>query len=174
MSASNKGTVVLGELKDFLGFLQGMWGILAGVSVLFPLSNSLAKVIPLKEWGPGGALLNFSPQLVTIVTTLVALFVILATFGQRDAFRTRTKRRVLQQQAWPSFVVAILALIIYVGIYSLVANGFFMSQFGWGYETDPRWLLTDVLLLLSYSIFFALMTRAFVLLGMLEYFGKEE
>ncbi|MDP2766416.1 MAG: hypothetical protein Q8O41_03045, partial [Candidatus Methanoperedens sp.] len=38
---------------------------------------------------------------------------------------------------------------------------------------DPRRLIGDVILLLSYSTFFTLMTRAFMLLGMIEYYGKE-
>ena len=37
---------------------------------------------------------------------------------------------------------------------------------------DPLRLIGDFLLLIFYGAFFALLTRAFMMLGMLEYFGK--
>ena len=43
--------------------------------------------------------------------------------------------------------MALLSLIIYIGVYSLVLNEFFRTQFGWGIEDDPRWLMSDVVLL---------------------------
>ena len=43
MTSSNQGTTVLKEFKDFTTFLQNLWGILAGVSVLFPLSNKIGR-----------------------------------------------------------------------------------------------------------------------------------
>ena len=38
---------------------------------------------------------------------------------------------------------------------------------------DPRKLLVEVPLLLSYVLFFSLLTRAFMLLGMIEFFRIE-
>lgn len=56
--------------------------------------------------------------------------------------------------------------------------GYFLSisaydVLGWE-SADVRRLLGEVPLLLIYSIFFAFLTRAFVLLGMTEYFREEE
>jgi len=47
---------------------------------------------------------------------------------------------------------------------------FFWSWFNWESD-DPRRLVGDVILLVCYSVFFAAMTRAFVLLGLSEFLG---
>lgn len=172
MRNSNKGTTFLVEFKDFIAFLQSLWGILAGISVLFPLSNVLIKLIPLRHLhdDPAGALGYLSPNLITAVATLITLFVILLTFGNRYKFKALKKRRLIQRQAWLSFAFGLLALIfyfaVYFGIYPLYYEPYSI------FEGDPRWLIGDFALLLSYSAFFALVTRAFMLLGMIEYFGK--
>ena len=36
-----RGAGFLRELAEFLEFLRHLWGVLAGASVLFPLSNTL-------------------------------------------------------------------------------------------------------------------------------------
>ena len=73
----------LADFKRFVEFLQGLWGILAGISTLFPLSNTFLKVVPLASW-PEGGFAYFSPGVVSAVATLICLFVILWTFGQRQ------------------------------------------------------------------------------------------
>ena len=95
MTDSKKGTSFLKEFKNFIVFLQSLWGILAGISVFFPLSNVLIRVIPLSSIydDPGGALTYFSPELVTAVTTLVTLFIVLWTFGNREKLKTKKERR---------------------------------------------------------------------------------
>ncbi len=172
MSASDGGTVFLKEFKDFMTFLQSLWGTFAGISVLFPLSNTLASLIPLRyiHDDPPGALEFITPGLVTAFSTLVTLFVVLWTFGQRHEFKTGGEGHGMQRRAWLSFAGGLLGLFVYVfvyfGIYVIV-----YERWGiWG--GDPRRLIGDVLLLLSYSAFFAMVTRAFMLLGMREYFGK--
>ena len=47
MSTLNKGAEFIKTLREFIAFLQSLWGILAGISVFFPLSNALTKTIPL-------------------------------------------------------------------------------------------------------------------------------
>lgn len=37
----------LGELRDFLQFLKSLWGLLAGIAMLFPLANALIAVVPI-------------------------------------------------------------------------------------------------------------------------------
>ncbi len=164
MQTSPSGKGFLEELREFLQFLQSLWGLLAGISVLFPLSNVLVQVIPLRQFGDGGGLWNFSPQLVTTITTLSALFVILSTFGQRHTFKASGTRPRIQRQAWLSFTFGLLSLVVYLAVNALLVR----AVLGGG---DPLWLLADTVLLLSYGAFFTLMTRAFELLAMMEYFG---
>lgn len=172
MRNSNKGTVFLVEFKNYIAFLQSLWGILAGISVLFPLSNVLIKLIPLRHLhdDPSGALGYLSPGLITTVATLITLFVILLTFGNRHQFEALKERRLIQRKAWLSFAFGLLAMVfyfaVYFGIYPLYYEPCSI------FDGDPGLLIGDFALLLSYSAFFALVTRAFMLLGMMEYFGK--
>lgn len=172
MRNSHKGTQFLLEFKEFIAFLQSLWGILAGISVLFPLSNVFIKLIPLRHLhdDPAGALGYLSPALITAVATLVTLFVILLTFGNRQQFKALKERRLIQRKAWLSFAFGLLAMVfyfaVYFGIYPLYYEPYSI------FEGDPRWLIGDFALLLAYSAFFALVTRSFMLLGMMEYFGN--
>lgn len=175
MNSSKRGRETLNEFQEFIAFLQGLWGVLTGISIFFPLSNTLANVIPIGNFydePPGsGAFSYFSPQLVTVASTLLTLFVILATFGRRHEYR-RQPGQLLKRRAWFSFCLGFLFLISYLlinfGIYDL----FYGPLEIWG--GDPRRLIGDVLLLLTYSIFFALITRAFVLLGMKEFYAGSD
>jgi lysylphosphatidylglycerol synthetase-like protein (DUF2156 family) len=174
MATAKKGTPFLKEFKDFIAFLQSLWGILAGISVFFPLSNVLLGVIPLVSIydDPGGALTYFSPELVTAVTTLVTLFIVFWTFGNRSNFSAKKRKHSIRRGAFISFVVGFLALMIYLTlnftIYDLLYWPFEMAN-----GESPRWL-GDILVLIAYSSFFALVTRAFMLLGMIEYFGPKK
>jgi membrane protease YdiL (CAAX protease family) len=159
------------ELKDFTVFIQSTWGILAGISVFFPLSNVLAGVIPLKPFGEeGGELVYLSPPLVTALTTVITLFMLFWMFGQRRGFKTKKKQSQIRRQALLSFIVGFAALICYFVITFSIYTLWYAP---WGINSDnPARLVGDVLMLVTYSSFFMLVTRAFTLLGMIEYFGK--
>lgn len=159
----------LNEFKDFLQFLQNLWTILAGISVLFPLSNALAKIIPLAQW-PEGGLAYFSPQLLSIVSSLACLFLLLWLFGHRYQFKRR--RFQTRKKAGLSFAIGLIALIIYLTVYFSIANDFYYEILKWESD-DLRRVLGDIVLLIAYSAFFVLITQAFMLLGMLEYFGHK-
>ena len=159
------------ELKQFTKFLQSLWGTLAGISVLFPLSNVLTKVIPLAQW-PEGGLALISPTLVTAISTVTCLFILLWTFGRRQQFANATSRRLINRESALSFVVGGIGLIVYlIGHYAVVRN-FYYVAFNWA-STDPRQVFGDLLMLIAYCVFFAFMTRACMLLGMLEYYGSK-
>ena len=172
--STNKGAAFLKEFKDFIVFLQSLWGILAGISVFFPLSNVLSKVIPLGNFydePPGsGAFQYFSPETVTAIATLITVFVILSTFIRRHKFKAQ-KVSLIQGQAWLSFAIGLLSLILYLVLNYGIYEFFYGPLEIWG--GDPRRRIGDIMLLLSYSAFFVLMTRAFMLLGMIEFFGHE-
>ena len=95
MSPAERGTQFLDEFKEFLAFLKNLWGILAGVSVLFPLSNVLVKVIPLQSLDHDGAFAMLAPSLVTALATITTLFLILWTFSHRSEFKAQPQRRAI-------------------------------------------------------------------------------
>jgi hypothetical protein len=167
---SKPGTTFLTEFEDFTAFLQNLWGVLAGVSILFPLSNVFTKIIPLETFDSGGALVWFSPQLFTTIATVVSLFLILSTFGQRDNFQSTKKRATIKKQTWISFVIGLAMLTIYLaGYYFIAINAY--DTLGWE-SADSRRLIGEIPLFVSYGSFFALLTRAFVMLAMLEFFKR--
>lgn len=166
MTSPNAEPDSLEELKEFLGFLRNLWTILAGVSVFFPLSNVLAQLIPLARWDDGG-LAYLSPTLVTTISTVGCLFAILWTFVQRGQY-VQERKAIVQRLAGLSFAGGALALILYLTVNFAIAEGFYWNTLGWE-SADARRILGDIVLLLTYAGFFALMTRAFMLLGLLEY-----
>jgi hypothetical protein len=168
---SSQGSRFLKEFRDFMAFLRNLWGSLAGVSVFFPLSNIFMQIIPLGTFNDGGVLVWFSARLFTTFATVVSLFLILWTFGQRHHFLSARKRATIQRQAWASFGIGLTALMIYLAAYYFLATSAY-GVLGWE-SADVRRLLGEVPLLLVYSAFFSLLTRAFVLLGMNEFFGQE-
>ncbi|MBA2537395.1 MAG: hypothetical protein H0V20_08205, partial [Actinobacteria bacterium] len=106
------GQPFLEELRDFLAFLRSLWGLLAGISVLFPLSNVLFSVIPLE--GGGNPFQNLSPGIVTALTMLTCIFLTFATFGQRKRFAIPARRLRYARVARFSFAGALVALALYL------------------------------------------------------------
>ena len=173
-TSNNRSQEVLRGLWELIVFLQGLWGILAGISVFFPFSNSRIEVIPAGEWYEEGGFAYFSSELVTTVASLITVFIVLWTFSQRYnyEFKAQNEKRLIQKQAWHFFTGGLFFLIIYLIATYAIMDGFYYDVLGWG-SGDTRRLLGDAFLLLFYSAFFAMMTRAFMLLGMIEFFGKE-
>jgi len=160
-----KGEGFLEEFKAFLSFLKNVWGLLAGISVFFPLSNVFTSVIPLQSIFDDGAFVRLTPAFVTGVSTLVTLFIVLWTFSSRSEIK-RIKHRAIV-----SFLVGIASLILYMIIYELKLSAYEL----WGWESEDSYhFLAEIPLLLSYAVFFALMTRAFMLLGLLEYYRTKQ
>lgn len=172
MNSSNQGATFIKELKDFIAFLQNLWGVLAGISVLFPLSDAFFKIIPLESFEEDGFLVFFPRELFTAVATLVSLFLILRTFGQRGKFKSLEERPGIGRGASLSFVVGLSALVVYLVLYFFLSNSAY-DVLGWEGGDSVR-LVGEVILLLFYSGLFALVTRAFVLLGMVEFFKRED
>ncbi len=161
------------ELRAFLAFLKNLWGLLAGTSIFFPLSNVLLRAIPLRAYGEeDGVFDQISPFLITTLATVVTLFVVLVTFSGRDEFREPAKSRSARRGAWLSLGISILSLFGYLIIHQ-VYREYAWASWGWG-SGDPRKLFAEIPLLITYVIFFSLLTRAFMLLGMMEFFGKKK
>jgi hypothetical protein len=163
-----QGAGFLRELTAFLEFLRHLWGVLAGVSVLFPLSNTLVRVIPLGSYHVGtGVFDQIAPPVITALSTVVTLFVVLTTFAGRRRARGARGRRAALRRAWWSFGAGLAALLGYLALHQVYAMSAW-DPWGWG-SGDPRKLLAEVPLTLLYAAFFALLTRAFMLLGLLEF-----
>jgi len=168
MEPRKKGVGFLTEFREFITFLSTLWGLLAGISVFFPLSSVLLKAIPLGKYGENDGLFNIlSPQLITLVATVVTLFVILSTFGRRNVFKGQGVR-IARRQGWISMGASMAALITYITIHQVYGEHAYIT-FGMGSD-DPRKLIFEVPLLLTYAAFFSLLTRAFMLLGMIEFY----
>jgi len=123
MSTSNSGVEFIKEFRDFIVFLQSLWGILAGISVFFPLSNALTKGIPLEMWDEGGFAF-FHPDWITTITTLITIFIIFWTYGQRHKFKAQRVTRLIRRQAGLSFIFGLLALVVYLVVYVLMQSNF--------------------------------------------------
>lgn len=161
----------LTDLKEFLAFLQNLWGILAGISIFFPLSNIFLNAIPLGAYGTEAGVFDLlTPYLITTIATVVTLFVILVTFAGRQQFQNPKNRRTMLRKAWLSFGIGITSLLTYLAVHQIYRE-YAWEPWGWG-SGDPRKLLAEIPLILTYVIFFSLFTRAFMLLGMIEFFGK--
>src|SRR5207247_2597157 len=139
-------------------------------SVLFPLSNVLVKVIPLDSLEHDGALHKLTPSLITTLATITTLFLLLWTFSTRSEFKVRAQRGGIRRQALLSFGLGLVTIVVYLVGYHLEWNAY--GLFGWESE-DLRHLLFEIPLMVAYVASFALVTRAFVLLGMMEFFSGE-
>jgi hypothetical protein len=165
----------LDEFGSFVEFLGNLWGILAGVSALFPLSNLLFEVIPTDPEVLWALAYLVDPEgLLTTVATVGSLFVILWTFGQRYRFEDWRRRRV-QRRAWLTFGGAVVLLVAYLVLYAIAAGGGEEVIVGpTGESSDLVFVLYQLAMLLVYAGLFALTTRSFVLLGLVEYLDIPE
>ena len=156
------GQPFLEELREFLSFLRSLWGLLASISVLFPLSNLLFTVIPVE--GGGNPFQNLSPRIVTAVTMLTCVFLTFAAFGRRGKFATPERRGRYATTARASFAGALATLAVYL----LASDALYRELVTEGGETGTA--VYDGVFAALYVATFALITRAFLVLAMLEYF----
>lgn len=172
LRTEDPGNDFLQEFQSFLAFLKNLWGLLAGFSVFFPLSNVLVRVIPLVAYDEeGGVFDQITPSLITVTATIVTLFTLLLLFASRDRFRVRGARQHILKKTRRTFAAGAAMLILYLIIHQMYLS-YAWPVLGWG-SGDPRKLLAEIPLMVCYVGFFALITRSFVLLGMLEYFDAK-
>lgn len=165
------GSDFLQEFQSFLDFLKNLWVLLAGFSVFFPLSNALVGVIPLAAYGEDGGIFDqISPALITVAATIVTLFTLLLLFAGRDRFREPGARQRILKKTRRTFAAGAALLVLYLVIHQ-VYGSYAWEELGWG-SGDPRKLFAEIPLMLCYVGFFTLITRSFVLLGMIEFFHE--
>jgi hypothetical protein len=164
------GASFLRELRDFLDFLASVWGVLTGASLAFPLSNVFVRVIPLEgneSFNPL-ALLPSAP--IAAAAALVTLFVVLATFGRRSEFRIAARRRRIRMSAVVSLAAGLGALAVYLVGIQAVQDGLYGNTGGIPVYKTALLAGGDLVFGALYAAFFALTTRGFMLLAMLEYY----
>ncbi|GAB3842006.1 hypothetical protein GCM10029963_14280 [Micromonospora andamanensis] len=160
------GHTFLKDLRDFLQFLRSLWGVLAGISVLFPLSNAFVAVIPVDDGGR--PFQDLPPAVVSAATMLTCIFLTFATFGRRDRFTDPRSRGRYARSARICFAGALAALAAYV----LAPSGLYRVLITDNPDSAIGLALYDGLFAALYVLTFALLTRAFLLLAMLEYFAE--
>lgn len=167
---SNRGSSFVRELREFLDFLASVWGALTGASLAFPLSNVFVRVIPLEgneSFNPL-ALLPSAP--IAAAAALVTLFVVLVTFGRRAEFRVAARRRRIRTGAIVSLAVGLGALALYLVGIQAVQDGLYGNTGGIPVYKTVLLAGGDLVFGTLYAAFFALTTRGFMLLAMLEYY----
>jgi hypothetical protein len=163
------GQTFLQELRDFLQFLRSLWGVLAAIAVLFPLSNTFFAVIPAE--GDEHPFQNLSPTVVTTVTILTCIFLTFATFNRRGRFAEDRRRARYAWSARVFFLGALVALAIYL----LAPHGLYRAWITNNPNADSTGIPEyDGLLAALYVATFALISQAFLLLAMLEYFPSTD
>src|SRR5262249_51292514 len=151
------------QIQEVLRFLQSLWGVLAGVSTLFPLSSRMFKVIPLEEWhhgeesgGFGFGLRALKPNLILLVATVLSLFslflvIILGEWWNKISL---------------TWVCLISVALMLIGIRSLVRYLRIYNQYEIPnpYHANPSARLAhDLDLMFFYTVTFISFTLAFTL-----------
>ncbi len=163
----------LEELKDLFDFLHSLWGILAGATIFFPLSATFLKLVPVEyRWHTDDYMRGFGyfkPPMVIAITTIMIIFAMFWLVSHRAYFKP-AKRKILQRRALSCFVVGIFSLVFYLTAYEVFADITYVKEI---YGGNPALVPYDLLLLTSYAGFFVLLTTAFTILGMIEYYAEK-
>ena len=158
MNSTSKRQSILNNIREFLAFLAGLWGSLSSLTLLFPMSNYLIKVIPADNQ-------NF--PVFTVTATISSVFVLLYTYVSRDIYLenyilTTELNKRLTFTALISFVVGIFSipvyLVIYYSFHPLLDDG----------NNFLKWMgLLSALAF--YSMTFVFLTNSFTRLALSEY-----
>jgi hypothetical protein len=164
------GSAFLRELRGFLSFLASLWGTLTAASLAFPLSNVFVRVIPLEGDESFNPLALMPSAPIAATATLVTLFLVLATFGARHEFAVATRRPRLRRGAVTALALALAALALYLTGLQAVQGGLYGDTGGIPVAKTVLLAGGDLIFGALYTGFFALTTRGFMVLAMLEYF----
>ncbi|MCC6148541.1 MAG: hypothetical protein IT308_13360 [Anaerolineaceae bacterium] len=160
----------LRDLKNFTAFLGNLWGGLAALSVLLPLINGLARVIPLHSFKEDGILIWFTPQLFTAIAILISLSLLLTLYRARHVFLLQANLDRLYNLAWKSFGLGITLLVVYLAFYFFLhSNLIGGAPIG---ISEGRRLMIEAGLMFLYAGSFAMITRGFALLAMGEFLSR--
>lgn len=157
----NRQPDLLSNVRQFLGFLSGLWGMFSSLTLLFPLSNALVQVLPMHETQRG---------IYTALTTLTCCFVILylyITRHQQIAVRL-AKPSLYDRRVIAIFALGVLSALLYLPAHSSYAQILEGSYSAADLEQGMMWVLG----MLFYGMSFVGLTTSFTLLAIVEY-GKQ-
>ncbi|MBM4263642.1 MAG: hypothetical protein FJ145_19720 [Deltaproteobacteria bacterium] len=146
------------DLRDFLRYMSSLWGALGGVTVLFPLADTLFRVIPL----PSDSYGQSTAPIAIPIASLVGLFTLFYTFVQRKRSDSTPARR-----AGLFFFLGMICLMLF----------FLLNHFEYrlrvaflpGLDSSDDYVLFLVAVVPLYIGFFACVTRAFAILALMEF-----
>ena len=147
------------DLEKFLAYISSIWGLLAGITSIFPLANVLFKIIPL----PVDAYHKSTEPIAIPLTTLVAVFIIFYSFVQRDQVISNPTR-----MAKLFFSLGCVSLVIFIllDLFWYPLRERFCPELCDSTTDFAMWL---VMLIPFYIGFFACVTRAFTILALVEF-----
>lgn len=157
------------ELRALIEYLGSLWSILGSISVFFPLSNKLLRAVPLDSQVVSAV----SPNLVTLIASVFTVFVVFDTFVERfrligTPIGTGNGPERFRRAAWAWLWSGALMLAAYLILYR--HKDFLLWEY-WQIGGGSLWnTVFDILLTTLYSGFFASITKAFMLLGMIEFY----
>ncbi len=146
------------DLKDFITYITSVWGLLAGLTAVFPTADVILKVIPL----PVDAYEKSTAPIAIPITTLVALYIVFYSFVRRD--------RVTPKVSWQAslfFILGLVSLIVF----------FLLDHFEYplrvrlfpSLDSSDDYVLMLVGIVPFYVMFFGFVTRAFTILALIEF-----
>lgn len=175
------------EIIDFFKHLGSLYGILGSLSVVFPLANEWIQVIPLKSFDPDyecvglppllefypgpGTLVNFPPSVVSILTTVFALFAMLFAYGRRTSLTNQSSRARLRRESMIFMTIGAGCFLVYVALSQVILESFRFDYYC-GSGLRFRALPFDLVLIATYICSVVFVAVAFEILAMVEYFGE--
>lgn len=159
----------LEDLEELLKFLKSLWGTLGGISVFFPLSNTLLQAIPLSS----EVIFAFTPGLITALASVFTVYFVFDSFVRRFELINKPEGpKLFRSAAWRWLWAGTAMLIAYLVLYA------FKPEIMWEWlqitSDDARQTFYDIPLMVLYTGFFICLTKAFMLLGMIEFYRRRD
>ncbi len=146
------------DFQSFVKYMASLWGALGGIVVVFPFADVLLKVIPLPVDSYGKS----TATIAIPVTSLVAAFLLLYTFVQRDRPQTTTTRK-----AGMYFTLGLGSLLLFLLLehFQYPLRSAYLPEL----DSTDDYVLMLVAIVPFYVGFFGCVTRAFALLALIEF-----
>ncbi|MUG93597.1 hypothetical protein F7734_14655 [Scytonema sp. UIC 10036] len=157
---------------SFWDFLKNEWGRLSKISVFFPGSGELIRLILMRNPRPVGVYeRGITPAFVLTISTICTMFVIYYIYNQQDELINQSSKSI-RSRAECSFIQGFFCLIFYIaayfGMYSLIYEPLEINDGNYGR------IIGDIFLLLLYTASFTLITRSFTLLAMSKFLKQQK
>ena len=146
------------DLQGFIKYMTSLWGVLGGITAVFPLADVIFQVIPL----PIDPYEKSTAPIAIPLTTLVSVFILFYVFVQRDKVTSGTA-----PQAGKFFILGLISLMVF----------FLLDHFEYplrsalfpGLDSADDYILLLVGIVPFYILFFASVTCAFAILALIEF-----